>query len=115
MTLPSEIGQLTSLTELDLTCCSSLTSLPPEIGHFPMLQRLSLTGCKELCLLPPDLNLRKVEICGWATCPKLKEKYASCMMQSARDMEVALDAKREQSARDHAKYAELMPWWAPDE
>ena len=41
--LPPEIGQLTALTDLDLSF-NQLTSLPPEIAQLPCLQRIRIGG-----------------------------------------------------------------------
>jgi small GTP-binding protein len=54
-TLPSEIGQLTNLIELNL-CGNKLTALPPEIGQLRNLQKLNLWGNK-LTMLPSELFL----------------------------------------------------------
>jgi Leucine-rich repeat (LRR) protein len=52
--LPSEVGQLTNLTELDLDY-NELTSLPPEIGQLINLTELDLRG-NELTSLPLEIT-----------------------------------------------------------
>ncbi|WP_339136302.1 MAG: COR domain-containing protein [Candidatus Electrothrix sp. GW3-4] len=52
--LPSEIGQLTNLTELDL-CNNQFSSLPPEIRKLTNLQKLRLWNNK-LTTLPPEIS-----------------------------------------------------------
>ncbi|MFC1715730.1 COR domain-containing protein [Candidatus Poribacteria bacterium] len=52
--LPSEIGQLTSLTRLDLRS-NKLTELPPEIGQLTSLTSLFLSN-NELTELPPEIG-----------------------------------------------------------
>ncbi|MBI3914424.1 MAG: leucine-rich repeat domain-containing protein, partial [Chloroflexi bacterium] len=52
--LPSEIGKITSLKELDLRG-NQLTSLPPEIARFANLRSLDI-GHNNLTALPPELS-----------------------------------------------------------
>jgi internalin A len=52
--LPTEIGQLTALTQLDLTA-NQLSSLPPEIGRLTALTRLDLME-NQLSSLPPGIG-----------------------------------------------------------
>ena len=49
--LPPEIGNLTNLTDLDLSL-NPLTALPPEFGNLRSLQRLSLSVRE----LPPEFG-----------------------------------------------------------
>jgi internalin A len=53
-TMPTEIGQLTALTTLNLSN-NSLTTLPPEIGRLKALTTLSL-GSNNLTTLPPEIG-----------------------------------------------------------
>lgn len=63
--LPSEIGQLTKLTELDLVA-NFLTELPSEIGQLSNLRILKLGG-SDLTQLPSEIgnlsSLEQLEIC----------------------------------------------------
>ena len=43
--LPSEIGNLSNLTELWLRTCRSLQSLPDEIGNLSKLKNLNILNC----------------------------------------------------------------------
>ena len=52
--VPAEIGQLTSLTRLDLSD-NGLTSLPPEIGQLTSLERLDLRG-NQLTSVPAEIG-----------------------------------------------------------
>jgi len=52
--LPAEIGQLHSLTWLNLNC-KQLTSLPAEIGQLHSLTQLHL-NCKQLTSLPAEIG-----------------------------------------------------------
>ncbi len=58
--LPSQIGQLTSLIELDLGL-NALTELPPEIGSLTNLTDLKIDR-NHLKTLPPEIgNLRNLQ------------------------------------------------------
>jgi Leucine-rich repeat (LRR) protein len=46
--LPSSIGQLNALQELDLLGCSNLKKLPSSIGQSNALQKLYLYNCPNL-------------------------------------------------------------------
>ncbi|MEM6503534.1 MAG: leucine-rich repeat domain-containing protein, partial [Cyanobacteria bacterium P01_C01_bin.89] len=52
--LPPEIGQLSSLTQLDLSS-NQLSSLPPEIGQLSSLTQLYLRS-NQLSSLPPEIG-----------------------------------------------------------
>lgn len=52
--LPTEIGQLTNLTELNLTG-NHLDTIPPEICQLTKLKQLYLSG-NQLTLLPPEIG-----------------------------------------------------------
>ncbi|MBF0285174.1 MAG: leucine-rich repeat domain-containing protein [Magnetococcales bacterium] len=52
--LPPEIGQLTSLKQLDLSF-NKLASLPPEIGQLTSLKQLDMTS-NQLAFLPPEIG-----------------------------------------------------------
>jgi internalin A len=54
VTLPSEIGQLTHLNELDLSS-NQLTTLPSEIGQLTHLNELDLRS-NQLTTLPPEIG-----------------------------------------------------------
>jgi Leucine-rich repeat (LRR) protein len=43
--LPSSIGQLNALKELNLNGCSNLKELPSSIGQLNALKKLDLNGC----------------------------------------------------------------------
>ncbi|RFP09321.1 hypothetical protein D0T25_24360 [Duganella sp. BJB488] len=60
--LPEEIGRLHNLQTLDLRGCSGLRTLPASIGDLPQLNRLVLTGCSQLTGLP-DSILRLANRC----------------------------------------------------
>ena len=66
--LPERIGDLTSLTKLNLSYCENLHYIPERIGDLKSLTKLNLRGCKELDYLPDgiadltslkELNLRE--------------------------------------------------------
>jgi Domain of unknown function len=54
--LPDNIGQLTGLVELDLSCCEQLKSLPNSIGQLTALTQLDLSRCKHLSSLPDSVG-----------------------------------------------------------
>jgi len=58
--LPSEIGNLTSLTELDLSN-NKLATVPPELGNLTSLEFLSLSS-NELNSVPLELNNLSEEV-----------------------------------------------------
>ncbi|KAH0708289.1 hypothetical protein KY284_009716 [Solanum tuberosum] len=53
--VPSSIGNLSGLTELNLTGCEDLVSLPDSICNLMNLQCLYLNGCKKLEKLPENI------------------------------------------------------------
>ena len=53
--LAPQIGQLTALTKLSLSCCL-LKELPPQIGQLTALTVLILYGCEQLKELPPQFG-----------------------------------------------------------
>lgn len=55
--LPSTVGGLSSLIELQLGNCSRLQSLPDSICELKCLERLILWGCSKLGRLPPLYGL----------------------------------------------------------
>ncbi len=53
--LPTEIGNLSSLVELNMDS-SAITSLPPSIGQLDSLEFLNLNHATELTHLPPEIG-----------------------------------------------------------
>ncbi len=53
--LPKEIGSLTNLRELDLTCCENIKSLPSSIGKLKNLQKIHLSNAK-ISELPEEIG-----------------------------------------------------------
>ena len=53
--LPPEIGNLTGLTQLNLTG-NQLTGLPPEIGNLTSLTELNLHNNQLRTVLPPEIG-----------------------------------------------------------
>ena len=49
--IPSCVGELTGLKELDLIYCSSLVNLPESMGQLTALECLSLFACSLVMLL----------------------------------------------------------------
>ncbi|CAM6033858.1 unnamed protein product [Sphagnum compactum] len=76
--LPSSIGQLNALQELYLEGCSNLKELPSFIGQLNALQKLYLEGCSNLKELPSSIGqlnaLQKLYLVG---CSNLKELPSS--------------------------------------
>ncbi|KAK4728668.1 hypothetical protein R3W88_021656 [Solanum pinnatisectum] len=54
--VPSSIGNLSGLTELNLTGCEDLVSLPDSLCNLINLQCLFLCGCKKLEKLPENMG-----------------------------------------------------------
>jgi hypothetical protein len=54
--LPAELGALTRLRKLDLSECSGLTALPAELGALTRLRELDLSECSGLTALPAELG-----------------------------------------------------------
>jgi len=61
ISLPTEIGQLTSLKVLDLRVC---ISLPEEIGELKSLKYLYLRECTSLISLPEEIGERCTSLKG---------------------------------------------------
>ena len=59
VSLPSEIGCLTSLEKLDLSWCLGLRQLPQEIGQLESLQKLNMAGCCSLTAIPCEVGKLK--------------------------------------------------------
>jgi hypothetical protein len=63
--LPASIAKFEKLEELRIWWSDALTSLPPEIGKLSQLSRVSLS-CKELMALPPQIgdlrNLKELRL-----------------------------------------------------
>jgi len=55
-TLPSWLGELTSLESLNLSRCRRLTALPAALRALTALQALHLSGCVGLAALPAELG-----------------------------------------------------------
>ena len=66
--LPDSIGDLKSLTELDLSYCLQLTSLPERFGECKSLTSLNLSFCRSLVSLPDSIgdltSLTELDL-GW--------------------------------------------------
>ncbi|XP_049386094.1 disease resistance protein Roq1-like [Solanum stenotomum] len=54
--VPSSIGNLSGLTQLNLDGCEDLVSLPDSICNLMNLQQLFLSGCKKLEKLPENIG-----------------------------------------------------------
>ncbi|XP_059307274.1 TMV resistance protein N-like isoform X2 [Lycium ferocissimum] len=63
--LPSSIGMLKSLVELDVSLCIKLKSFPEEIGRLESLVELDVSYCSKLASLPEEIgdleNLEKLD------------------------------------------------------
>ena len=59
VSLPPEIGCLTSLEKLDLSWCLGLERLPQEIGQLESLQKLNMAGCCSLTAIPREVGKLK--------------------------------------------------------
>ncbi|EOA26190.1 hypothetical protein CARUB_v10019627mg [Capsella rubella] len=70
--LPSSIGDLTNLEDLDLSNCSNLVELPSSIGNLQRLSSLTLRGCSKLEALPTNINLKSLSILDLTDCSQLK-------------------------------------------
>merc|ERR1712137_425471 len=71
--LPSEIGNLQSLTKLDCYGCESLQSLPSTIGDCKSLTSLALEWCEQLKGLPSEIgNLQSLTKLNCRECWSLK-------------------------------------------
>jgi hypothetical protein len=76
--LPSSIGQLNALQELDLWRCSNLKELPSSIGQLKALQELDLSRCSNLKELPSFIGqLNALEELDLWRCFNLKELPSS--------------------------------------
>ncbi|KFK25992.1 disease resistance protein [Arabis alpina] len=66
--LPSSIGRLSCLVELDMSDCQSLRTLPSSVRHLVSLKSINLDGCKHLENLPDSLqhltSLETLEVSG---------------------------------------------------
>ena len=69
--LPAELGRLSNLEKLKISCCSQLWTLPPELGHLQRLKKLEIVTCAQLSDLPAEVrhlqSLRSLIIkdCDW--------------------------------------------------
>jgi leucine-rich repeat protein SHOC2 len=54
--LPDTIGQLTTLSSLNLGGCRSLQQVPVSIGQLPALSSLDLSYCSSLQQLPDTIG-----------------------------------------------------------
>jgi len=74
--LPDDaIGDMQSLSWLDLRNCKGLTRLPDSIGKLSRLRQLDLSGCKNLKHLPGSLAKLKdhLEFLNLSNCISLEE------------------------------------------
>ena len=60
--LPERLGQLASLTALDVSGCRSLTALPAGLGQLPALRKLSIKNCWGLTSLPDVSALPALDV-----------------------------------------------------
>jgi len=82
VTLPKEVGNLTSVSTLDLRQCSSLAALPNEVEKLYCLVKLNLDGCIALSFLPENLGcIPSIRMLSWNNCPNL-EAYMSTELSS---------------------------------
>ncbi|KAG0604254.1 hypothetical protein M758_10G157100 [Ceratodon purpureus] len=71
--LPSSIGGLTSLKELDVSLCRNLEKLPDEIGNLGQLLKLDVSSCRNLEKLPDEIgNLGQLLKLDISYCRRLK-------------------------------------------
>jgi Leucine-rich repeat (LRR) protein len=69
-TIPNEIGCLSNLQVLKLTCCGTIRSLPTGIGQLNNLVRIQISDCGGFRTIPPEIgrlkNLETLDIhnCG---------------------------------------------------
>lgn len=54
--LPESLGQLTSLTTLDLSRCDALTGLPESLGQLAALTTMNVSYCRTLTGLPASVG-----------------------------------------------------------
>ena len=72
--LPESVGELRSLTTLDLGWCVKLEQVPASVGALKELRRMSLYGCRGLTTLPESVRaLRALEDLSLAYCLGLLE------------------------------------------
>ena len=91
-TVPTEINQLTSLEELDLSFCRSLISLPEEIGGLTSLKRLDLSDCTSLISLPEEIGeLKLLKFLFLKRCTSLKGSDAVISALKKNDSKVFHD------------------------
>ncbi|KAH9679673.1 ADP-ribosyl cyclase/cyclic ADP-ribose hydrolase [Citrus sinensis] len=95
--LPSSIGNLSRLVDLDLTNCSGLKSVSSRLCNLKSLRRLNLSGCLKLEKLPEEIgNLESLEYLNLAE--KDFEKIPSSMKQLSKLSDLRLqNCKRLQS------------------
>lgn len=72
MALPSSIGNLRKLSNLDLSKCSSLVTLPSSIGNLSKLIELDMSKCSNLKFLPADVDLESLEVLYLKGCSQLR-------------------------------------------
>ena len=69
LNLPSEIGELESLKELDLNFCIKLEALPESIGKLERLNKLSIMAAYDMNTLPESIgNLKSLKILDLSFC-----------------------------------------------
>ncbi len=82
--LPTTIGQLSALQDLDLSGCSSLQELPTSIGQLSGLQNLRLSGCSSLQELPTSIDqLSALQNLRLGNCSNLQELPTSIGQSNA--------------------------------
>ncbi|XP_057990218.1 disease resistance protein TAO1-like [Hevea brasiliensis] len=73
VTIPSSIGELKCLEELHLAECSRLVTIPSSIGELKCLEKLFLRNCSNLASLPESIKqLSKLKLLNLESCERLK-------------------------------------------
>ena len=71
--LPTSIGSLTSLRQLQITRCSSLCMLPEGLQHLTSIQHLELAECDALTMMPEWIGqLSVLQSLRISECPALE-------------------------------------------
>ena len=69
--LPESFDALTSLRHLDLSYCSALTALPEAFGTLPALKKANFSMCSSLAAIPPLHGLLSLEDLDLSRCTSL--------------------------------------------